>query len=454
MWCSNERRCVESNSYVVSFLYGQCMEWTTMQSKCPATRCSEMRTCHECKMAPSCGWCNDASDTGLGVCMTGGATGPTRHGSMAVVSSNTCPSERWFFTHCPLCLCNGHSVCRPGTDRCDSCSALVTGPQCQYCKDGYWGTATNGGNCTACDCEDQADTCNRQTGTCDCHTRGVLGKHCDTCDDKYYGNPKDGGTCYYELLTDYQFTFNLSKKEDAHYTHINFMNTPVKSDHDVDFTVNCSGHAYINITVMSSRLPSETYILTEFKCHYLSTKFSHKMYTFGAPPFLLQISFSQFPQIDLIHFFITFFSCFLSLLVLALVFWKLKQKYDSYRREQRRKLMLKQRAKRPAGTCDIDATSPYCSLMATEPPDLLVPRRHRPSKPSPVALEPMMNHKAASLSLLIRLPTGDEDYTPPGVSGLCIGTALVTLGSHRKLSVEHVKPSRAKKPSVTSENCV
>ena len=39
-----------------------------------------------------------------------------------------------------------------------------------------------------------------------------------------------------------------------------------------------------------------------------------------------------------------------------------------------------------------------------------------------------MNHKAAALSLLIRLPTGDEDYTPPGVSGLCIGTALVTLG--------------------------
>jgi len=40
----------------------------------------------------------------------------------------------------------------------------------------------------------------------------------------------------------------------------------------------------------------------------------------------------------------------------------------------------------------------------------------------------MMNHKAAALSLLIRMPTGDDDYTPPGVSGLCIGTALVTLG--------------------------
>ena len=35
MWCSNEERCVESNSYVASFPYGQCMEWTTQKAKCP-----------------------------------------------------------------------------------------------------------------------------------------------------------------------------------------------------------------------------------------------------------------------------------------------------------------------------------------------------------------------------------------------------------------------------------
>ena len=35
MWCSNEQRCVESNSYVASFPYGQCMEWTTQPAKCP-----------------------------------------------------------------------------------------------------------------------------------------------------------------------------------------------------------------------------------------------------------------------------------------------------------------------------------------------------------------------------------------------------------------------------------
>ena len=60
-----------------------------------------MRTCDECKMAPSCGWCNDASDTGLGVCMTGGATGPTQPGTGAALSSNACPADQWFFTDCP-----------------------------------------------------------------------------------------------------------------------------------------------------------------------------------------------------------------------------------------------------------------------------------------------------------------------------------------------------------------
>ena len=34
MWCSNQQKCVETNSYVASFIYGQCMEWTTDKGKC------------------------------------------------------------------------------------------------------------------------------------------------------------------------------------------------------------------------------------------------------------------------------------------------------------------------------------------------------------------------------------------------------------------------------------
>ena len=38
MWCSSgPPHCVESNSYVASFPYGQCREWTTLTSKCPGS---------------------------------------------------------------------------------------------------------------------------------------------------------------------------------------------------------------------------------------------------------------------------------------------------------------------------------------------------------------------------------------------------------------------------------
>lgn len=37
MWCGSQERCVETNSYVASFLYGQCLEWVTNTPKCPGT---------------------------------------------------------------------------------------------------------------------------------------------------------------------------------------------------------------------------------------------------------------------------------------------------------------------------------------------------------------------------------------------------------------------------------
>ena len=34
MWCNNLQKCVDSNVYVASFPYGQCMEWITNTSEC------------------------------------------------------------------------------------------------------------------------------------------------------------------------------------------------------------------------------------------------------------------------------------------------------------------------------------------------------------------------------------------------------------------------------------
>lgn len=39
MWCSSTKRCVDSNAYIISFPYGQCLEWqtATCSRKCLCT---------------------------------------------------------------------------------------------------------------------------------------------------------------------------------------------------------------------------------------------------------------------------------------------------------------------------------------------------------------------------------------------------------------------------------
>ena len=49
-------------------------------------------------------------------------------------------------------------------------------------------------------------------------------------------------------------------------------------------------------------------------------------------PIWIQVSFSQHPKLELQQFFITFSVCFISLLVVAAIMWKIKQRYDMYRR--------------------------------------------------------------------------------------------------------------------------
>ena len=59
-----------------------------------------------------------------------------------------------------------------------------------------------------------------------------------------------------DLAIDYQFTFNLSKSDDKHFTAINFKNEPTKMDVDVEFSISCSVAAkvlpYLILPDMSS----------------------------------------------------------------------------------------------------------------------------------------------------------------------------------------------------------
>ncbi|UYV73510.1 ATRN [Cordylochernes scorpioides] len=442
MWCSGLHRCVEANSYPASFPLGQCMEWTTHPHKCPGLDCGNLQSCEQCQQNPHCGWCDGGQGTGLGRCMRGSDTGPLRWDSQRYVP-DTSLCSRWHFTSCPLCQCNGHSSCVANTSLCiQPCRDLTEGSNCQQCMAGYYGNPVNGGNCTACFCHGHGDLCQRDTGTCYCTTKGINGKHCNRCDETnhYVGNPSvEGGSCFYILNIDFQYTFNMSKAEDRYYTSINFMNTPSKSDVDVDFTLSCSERALANISVASSAM-AERMVRELERCEEpLKVRFSHAehllgvanttfyVYVFGFnTPLMIQVSFSQHRTLDLLQFFITFSSCFLTLLVLAAGLWKVKQKYDLYRRRQgvvlqRLFVELEQMASRPFATVSIEIDRDTCISSTQED-------GRKKNHPTPIALEPLADNRAAILSLILVLPSGDDCYTPVGQSGLAIASALVSLG--------------------------
>lgn len=321
IWCQNEERCVDKNAYTVSFPYGQCREWTTQSARCRSSvpggksQCDFYRSCTQCRDDPACGWCDDGSNTGLGRCLPGGNSGPQ--------DEVMCAAASWFFTHCPSCQCNGHSTCLDGRNCAQPCSNLTTGPNCDRCRAGYWGSPINGGTCNKCECNGQATHCNPETSKCFCNTKGVTGDHCEKCDytNHYHGDPSKG-SCYYDLTIDYQFTFNLSKKEDRHFTQINFRNSPIKADIDADFSILCSVAAKMNITIRTGG-GSEKHLFSNLNCSQFRYRFSKNDHHFGIednitlttfyvyvydfqPPLWIQIAFSQYPKLNLQQFFITF----------------------------------------------------------------------------------------------------------------------------------------------------
>ncbi|KAG7200810.1 hypothetical protein KM043_003181 [Ampulex compressa] len=458
IWCQNERKCVDKNAYPASFPYGQCRAWTTIDAKCRPTEsgkewCSFYSSCDTCRSDPGCGWCDDGSETGKGLCLPGGARGTSTR------SVNTCPMDRWYFTRCPTCQCNGHSKCLPNSSVCiQPCANLTYGPHCDKCIPGYYGSPLNGATCQPCSCNNQGTQCTSETGKCFCTTKGIIGDHCERCDVSglYHGDPNKG-SCFYDLAIDYQFTFNLSKKEDRHYRAINFKNSPPKADIDAEFSITCSVHAKMNVTIKKGNGPELPLLVSE-NCttSMFKRRFSKADYSFGSEdnntlttfyvyvydfqtPLWIQISFSQYAKLNLQQFFITFCTCFLALLLVAAVLWKIKQKVDMYRRRQRLFLEMEQMASRAFSQVlvEIERRDVNGSDNERSEADFANCRKKKKDAPSPIALEPCCGNRAAVLSLLVRLPTGGEVYTPLGQSaGLAVASALVTLGSPRRPSQE------------------
>lgn len=172
-------------------------------------------------------------------------------------SLNTCKNDRWFYTECPRCQCNGHSQCKTGTSICNKpCLHNTEGEHCEECKTSFFGNAINGGRCAQCRCNGDTLNCDKRTSRCFCTTKGQIGHNCEKCDEQnhYFGNPKES-TCYYNLSIDFQYTFNMSKYEDRYFNKINFMNMPHRPDLDVDFSISCSSKAFFNISFGSASLP-------------------------------------------------------------------------------------------------------------------------------------------------------------------------------------------------------
>uniref|UniRef100_A0A8C4GLF4 Attractin-like 1a n=1 Tax=Dicentrarchus labrax TaxID=13489 RepID=A0A8C4GLF4_DICLA len=419
MWCSSTQRCVDSSAYVISFPYGQCLEWQTQD--CTAQNCSGLRTCAECLERAECGWCGDPSNTGRGVCMEGSYRGPLKPATARtgprdrdrlrdrdmVLDQSLCSSDRgynWAFIQCPACQCNGHSRCVNGSV-CEHCGNLTAGTHCQSCMPGYYGDSINGGKCNACKCNSHANVCHVNTGKCFCTTKGIKGDQCQLCDseNRYLGNPLRG-TCYYNLLIDYQFTFSLLQEDDRYYTAINFMATP---DQNLDMSINASNNFNLNITwslsstagtISGEEMPiiARTNIKEHrdsFSCEKFNFRLHHNI------TFYVYVSNFSWPiKIQVRGF------CFLSLLLVAAVVWKVKQTCWASRRREQLMRERQQMASRPFASVAVALE------VGGDQEELLQ------AVPKPIAMEPCWGSRAGVLTVLLYLPRVPSGIPPPGQS--------------------------------------
>lgn len=335
IWCSTTEQCIDSTAYFAYHAIGQCMHYVAHMLKCPIASCSDIETCDKCLTNPRCGWLNDISNTGKGRCIEGNSSSPSFSNALIEGGSSSSPTSssislfsptiltNWHYSSCPACQCNGHSYCKGNSSICMSpCQDNTDGEHCDKCIQGYHGDPINGGSCRPCRCNGHAHTCNRETGRCYCSTKGITGHNCDRCDEKNYysGDPlsSGNGTCYYNLTTDYQYTFNMSKPEDLFYNDINFINLPLRKDSDVDFTIGCSRLALVNITAGTS-YKTRRPLHTNLECGSFRLRFAHERHGFSdsnysffvhvykfQTPFVLHVAFSQHRTFYLPQFFLTF----------------------------------------------------------------------------------------------------------------------------------------------------
>ena len=92
-----------------------------------------------------------------------------------------------------LCNCNNHArECHPETGVC-KCQDNTTGKNCEKCKPGFYGYATEGrkDDCKPCPCV-FGSQCIYLAGKVHCTDcpEGHEGDRCERCKDGYFGDPE------------------------------------------------------------------------------------------------------------------------------------------------------------------------------------------------------------------------------------------------------------------------
>ncbi|XP_063440155.1 laminin-like protein epi-1 isoform X2 [Mytilus trossulus] len=100
---------------------------------------------------------------------------------------------------CQPCQCSGNIdmndpyACDVATGECLRCLNNTVGPQCNQCRDWYYGDALQDKDCAACQCDQcGSEYCERDNGQCTCKPN-VIGLGCEQCAPNTYGFDQCGG---------------------------------------------------------------------------------------------------------------------------------------------------------------------------------------------------------------------------------------------------------------------
>ncbi|XP_042191375.1 laminin subunit beta-4 [Callorhinchus milii] len=171
------------------------------QCQCPDVPNSGQYFAHSCYEDPRtlqlvCNCIEGYAGIHCDQCLPGFYGTPTRHGDQ-----------------CLQCSCNDNiderdpEACNPQTGECVKCLYNTYGPNCQFCKPGYYGSAINK-DCRECTCyafgverehclPDGLCMCNQVTGQCPCLPY-VFGNYCEQCAPNFWnlGSGRGCQPCY------------------------------------------------------------------------------------------------------------------------------------------------------------------------------------------------------------------------------------------------------------------